>query len=136
MAKKIQIYKGTINTLYAKDFHLNKEKALETDIESMEITNESLFYYFMGKYQNIEYGTYLPDYHEARDYLDATIANNQTFLERILNDPEVSEADKEYAKAMLTRKSSCVYADYTTITPSHTVSKEEFKVLKKKGIKH
>ena len=41
------------------------------------------------------------------------------------------QEDKEFAKAVLSNKTSCIFADYSTIKKSHTVTKEEFKKLKK-----
>lgn len=135
MAKNITIYKGTIKTLYADDFHLNKENKLEKEIKEQLVTEEGLFYYFLGKYQNIDYGTYLPDYYEAQDYLESCVDRNKQDMERILSDDNVSEKEREFAKYLLSQKSSCLYADYSSIEKSHTIPKEEFKVLKKKGIK-
>ncbi len=132
MAKNITIYKGTIKTLYADDFHLNKDNKLEKELKEKVVTDEGLFYYFLGRYQNIEYGTYLPDYYEARDYLETSVENNQEDMIRILSDEEITDREKEFAKYLLTQKSSCLYADYSSIERSHTVPKEEFKELKKK----
>jgi len=131
MAKKINIYKGTIKTLYAKDFHLNKESSLEAVVDSRLVTDEGQFYYSFGRFINLDYGVYLPDLEEANDYLKTSLKTNQKTLEKILLDENRSEEEKEFAKEILTRKSSCTYADYASIKPSHQVTKQEFKTLKK-----
>ncbi len=135
MAKNIMIYKGTIKTLYANDFHLNQDNKIDTELKTQLVTDEGLFYYFMGKYINIDYGTYLPDYEEAYAYLNSSVSRNEEDLINILNNPEIDAKEKDLAKYLLTRKSSCTYADYSSLEKSHTVPKKEFKMLKKKGIK-
>ena len=133
MAKKINIYKGTIKTLYAKDFHLNKDKTLVTEIDSHLVTDEGQFYEHLGRFINIEYGVFLPDLEEASDYLNTSVSNDKKTLESILIDENISDEEKEFAKYVLANKSSCTYADYSSIEPSHQVTREEFRELKRRG---
>ena len=131
MAKKILIFKGTVKKLSANNFHLNKDNTLSSQERQEIITEEGLFYEFFHSYINIEHKVKLPTYEEAKDFYDKTLNNNRDYLIAILSNPNISEEDKEFAKAVLSNKTSCIFADYSTIKKSHTVTKEEFKKLKK-----
>ena len=131
MAKNILIFKGTIKRLSADNFQLKKDHTLSMQERQDILTEEGLFYEFFHNFINIEYNVKLPTYEEARSFYDEAINNNQDTLIAILSNPDISDEDKEFAKAVLSNKTSCLFADYSTIEKSHTVTNEEFKKLKK-----
>ena len=88
------IYKGTLKTLYVKDFQVSEEGlVVALDLESVVVAKDSLFYKnFTGRLINFEYGTYLPSRTEAELFVRGVCKYNP-----------------------MSNKASCLYADYGSI---------------------
>ena len=102
------IYKGTLKTLYVKDFQVSDEGlVVALDLDSVVVAKDSLFYRnFTGRLINFEHATFLPSFQEAEAFVKG-----------------VCECNPDSSKA------SCLYADYSSIEkcPEETRSVREIK---------
>ena len=130
MGKKITIYTGTIKNLYADNVVINKDKILPVE-KKMVVNDHALFYLSFGGYTNMNYACILADEEEARAYMESVVRKRENKIRTILTDPNVSEEDKKSFMYYLSQLSSCIYMEARTIKPACSLSKPEFKELKK-----
>ena len=105
------IYKGNLRNLSIKSLEVNNGRVSKIDFQSAVIKEDILFYRgILGAYISFDYNTRLPDYGEAREYVTQWVNG--------LADPS-------------SERPHCIYTDIDEITFDRTVSKEEFKQMKK-----
>ena len=130
MGKKITIYKGTVSKLYAENVVINKDKVLPIE-KKIVVNDQAHFYLSFGGYVNIEHACLLADEEEARMYMKSVINRRENKINNILTNTTVSDEDKKSYLDYLSKISSCIYANTSTLKPSYSISKAEFKELRK-----
>ena len=130
MAKNIMIYKGITRLLYAKNVKVEKEKIIP--IVQKEIADDNaLFYKSFGHYINMEHACLLPDEEEATMFMNQAIENRQVAILELLKNPNLLEEDRKRFMDYLSSVSSCLYFNASDITPSYSLSKNDFKEFRK-----
>ena len=131
MPKKIIVYQGPIHKVLANDFKL-VQGAVQPVIQKIIVREKSEFLDLWGKgFTNIDYGYVLPDYEEAIGYLSHTIDRHEREIYQALSNPNTTPRDLENMKERLAVFSACSYYEPRELIPARTISKEEFKMLKK-----
>ena len=106
-----QIYKAPMRQIRIKYLEINDGAIKNINYETPIIRKDLLFYKsWAGAYISFEHETRLPDFYEARDYVEDILVKRDENLTDYPTCPYVSEEEYEY---------------------SHEISKETFKALKK-----
>lgn len=107
-----RIYKGVLRDCSISHLEIRDGNISKFEFQTPVIKEDILFYEgLFGVRVSFDFMTRLPDYAEATDYIkDWTI----------------------HSKNPLQSKSHCVYADPTEMKYDRTISREEFKQLKKR----
>jgi len=129
MIKKINIYKGNIYRILVEDVKVNKGSLIPTTVTS-ELIDENVEFYLAGKYFVTVNGDHMQvDKIEAEDYMNNSLATHRKKIIDIVSSDEISDKDKRKRIGNLT---SCPYVVPSDMKLDHSVTKSEFKELRKK----
>ena len=135
MIRNVQLYSGPIHRLAVNSISLKKDKVV-TEVKSDLIQEDALYYTsFLGKYISMEYGTVLADLEEAKTFIDDYVKSHEGSIYNFLNNPELSDTDKEELSDLLKCSSAILYHNPEEIKLSQKISRKEFKDLKIKKMK-
>ena len=141
MAKNITIYKGSIHKVFAHNVKLVQEDKVSGNNEvtldivpvakDILVDNDSLFYISREKFVNLDYDCVLPTDEEAYSYMKSAVHSRRDMLLQLLLDSALTKEEREYYLNVLRATSSCLYFYDYEVKPSFSLSKQEFKSLKK-----
>lgn len=128
MVKGINIYKGNIYRIFVEDVKLNKGNLVPTIMS--ELIKKDVEFYLSGKYFVTVNGDCMQiEKLEAEDCIAASLENNKDKIIDIISDSEISSKDKKKYLASLT---SYPYVVPGGIKLDHSVTRSEFKELRKR----
>ena len=133
MANKVTIYKGSIRRLYADDAVLEQDKVVPI-IHQDILTDQALFTHHFHKFTSLDYGVILFSEDEALDYVRQIVEQGEALIHALLADPSVTEEEKKAFFRALKQSTRCVFVNTEEIKVSHTITRDEFKSLKKTRI--
>ena len=128
MVKEINIYKGNIYRIFVEDVKLNKGDLVPTIMR--ELIEKDAEFYLSGKYfVKIKGDCMQIDKIEAEDYMAASLENNKKKIIGIISNDEISDEDR---KKRISNLTCCPYVVPSSMKLDHSVTKSEFKELRKK----
>ena len=128
--KRITIYKAPVYRVFAENVKLNEKGILIPDYKDETVSEEELFYTAYRAFINIKRDYVLLDRDEALAHIDELLANRKSMIIDLMKANKGNLDEKEFKK-YLKNASSFLYFKESEIKRESTISRKEFKELKK-----
>lgn len=131
MVKDVKIYKGNIYRIFIEDVKLDKGNVVPT--VSRELVEEDAeFYTFLKTYVKLSSNSVYIDEAEANDYVYFYFERYKDKVMDYLNNPKINSHDRKEFLDYLKAVTGCQYIFPSRMKLDHTISRQEFKELKKR----
>lgn len=130
MFGKITIYKAPVYRVFAENVKLNEKEILIPNLKDEVISEEDLFYTAYRAFVNIKRDYVLLDRDEALAHIDDVLANRKSMLIDLMKAHKGDHGEEGFKK-YLENASSFLYFNESEIKRDSSISRKEFKELKK-----
>lgn len=130
MFGKITIYKAPVYRVFAENVKLNEKGILVPTIKDEIISDEELFYSAYRAFVNINRDYVLLDRYEALSHIDELLTTRKSMIVDLMKAHKGDHGEEGFKK-YLENASSFIYFNESEIKRDSSISRKEFKELKK-----